>query len=448
MPYFYRRPATMLRCSAFACLFMLLAGLFFTTCRGAFTETNVNIIPPEEVRDLVITGISSNSFTLTWTNPSAQAFSGVEITVAEKGSLEPLSAITLDGLVPDDSERYPITGLLPETEYTVIIITLGVSGSRSSGKTETVITATLDEVQNLEIKEITPFQFTVYWVNPIDPDFKEAEITLTRNGTSETLPLVTLSGAPGDAGNHTFSGLVPETGYTVCIVTVSNAGKRSPGVTDSVTTGSAAWLLRFEVTGYTLSPPFSPEITVYTLDVPMDVTSVTLVANLNPQGGSKITGGSSGLIITTPENVIATMTMDLSSGSALGEVMVFSNDGSYFNTYRLTVTRRGSVSINAGEETIEAVISPAPGEGQNLNLSKTGTIQTATITIPDASGIYSAVSWNVDGAAFTSLAKTGTQWKINLDAADYGIKDSHELIIMVIRDGIPYTGSIYFNVTL
>jgi hypothetical protein len=128
-------------------------------------------------------------------------------------------------------------------------------------------------------------------------------------------------------------------------------------------------------------------------------------------------------------------------------VVTTSEDGDHHETYTVTVTRRGGVSIGVGNEEIALDIAPDPQSG-TLTLSRTGAVQQALITILDPSSVYSAVEYKVDDGQYQTIQKTGGIWKITLLAASYGIKNGHQLTIKVTRDGVPYSAVLYFDVTL
>lgn len=304
-----------------------------------------------------------------------------------------------------------------------------------------------NDIRNLEFYNVKIDGFTLNWINPSDPDFHGVEIVVTIKGSIDVVFTITLTGlSPGSSIKHDITGLSPDTEFSVRIYSINYSNIRNDGILGTIKTTSSASLQNFYVSGgYTLTPAFSPEITSYTLEVPHNIDFVTLYAELPSNGGAKIIGGTYGINITTPSNIYASLGLNLTSGSATGEVKTRSEDDAYSVTYSLTVTRKGSFKIDTGGETISYIIDPAPAG--TLTLSKTGVIKTAVVSIQDPMGVYTAVYWKTDGGSSTLAAKTGTEWILTLEAANYSIKNGHELSIMVVCDGIPYSGNILFNVT-
>ena len=98
-----------------------------------------------------------------------------------------------------------------------------------------------------------------------------------------------------------------------------------------------------------------------------------------------------------------------------------------------TESINGTVTVNNGIENV--MVSFANTD--NLTLNKNGSL---TVTV---SGSYQAFRWYVD----TVLLSDETAASITLNGADYNSGDHHRILVIVYRNGIPYSQEIRFTVS-
>ncbi|AEF80481.1 cadherin-like beta sandwich domain-containing protein [Leadbettera azotonutricia] len=281
----------------------------------------------------------------------------------------------------------------------------------------------------------------------IGENLNTAGIEITGTDTTET-PVIL------DSGNFNYAFDSSAAG-TAIPVTVRGKGSPIPAALSTsfnvTVLNNTATLGAFGAAGYPLTPPFIPDSSGrdYTLEVPSSVGSVTLNALVTSGSNARISSSTEGIVVAS-DAASASGTLSLALGSASATVIVTSEDGENHKTYTLTVTQWGSISVGPGDEDIQIEIDPPPSSGQTLTLSKTGAVKTALVKVRAPSGLYTSVGYKVNGndpPPLSAVFAVGV-WTITLDAADYSIRNGHELTVQVVRDGIPYTTALYFNVVL
>jgi formylglycine-generating enzyme len=153
--------------------------------------------------------------TLSWTNPTSQDFSEVQIsfTPTTFSTSQPVS-------VKKDLNRTTIASLTNETEYTFTLVAVDTSGNKSAGVT---VTAKPDgtapaEVSNLKaLSENT--KITLSWTPPADADFDKVLIQYNSN----------LSEVSKGTAQIEITGLENEVVYTFTVYTIDKAGNKSIG---------------------------------------------------------------------------------------------------------------------------------------------------------------------------------------------------------------------------
>jgi uncharacterized protein (TIGR02145 family) len=163
--------------------------------------------PVARPSDLVADEVGTRSVTLSWTeNGSATSWQ-----------------ISLDGdednLIDATSIPFTITGLVPETEYTVTVRSI-VSEDTSRWTCNPVTFSTLEECKiptNLQVSEIEPHSATLEWTE--NGEATEWVVACKVTGSNDDFTEITTTANP-----FTLTGLAPETRYTVKVRPVCDFG--------------------------------------------------------------------------------------------------------------------------------------------------------------------------------------------------------------------------------
>ncbi|KAI1899113.1 hypothetical protein AGOR_G00058200 [Albula goreensis] len=227
-----------------------------------------NISPPRRVR---IAGVTDASITLTW-RAKTEPITGYLVEATPINKLHP----TIRNTIPADSRSYTISGLHPNTAYTIHIYTLNGAG-RSPPFTLTYTTekALVEAPTNLQFTSLTPSSISFIWTPP------RTRITtyLITYEEAGGLPLPLNPSPLPDSSYATINGLKPGTEYIIKIVAVQNTHRSTPLV------GKARTQPRTSLLVPELPVPFRPGPEV--LDVPeLDVPKTGIHDNQVPIGGT------------------------------------------------------------------------------------------------------------------------------------------------------------------
>jgi subtilisin family serine protease len=181
---------------------------------------------PAEVSSLRVNNTSTNSITISWTNPYDQDFSK--------------ALIMVNGVKVGESTKtqnsFTIQNLKQATEYQITVKTVDTKGNVSTGTglsaSTSADTQAPSEVKASQISNVSANSAMISWINPEEADFAKVNIYL--NGQ------IVSSVAKSAQTNFTFSGLKPETSYSALLKTVDQLGNESAGIALNFTTAKAA----------------------------------------------------------------------------------------------------------------------------------------------------------------------------------------------------------------
>ncbi len=179
-----------------------------------------------EVTDLAALA-GNHQVTLTWTDPTSQNLSHIEITHDRTGGAVPL-------VIAAGVERAVLIGLTNDVVYTFGLRTVSAQGARSLGAGITGTPAvTSDVMAPAAVAALAAVpgdrEIALSWIDPADADLNHIEITHDQAGGST--PIVIDVGVQ----SAVLSGLVNDTAYTFTVVAVDHAGNASGAATDTAT---------------------------------------------------------------------------------------------------------------------------------------------------------------------------------------------------------------------
>lgn len=176
--------------------------------------------PPPDVTQIVTLPFE-NKMEISWTNPTDENFSGVEIYRND----------TKIATVQKSQTKYTDTGLTPDTQYKYRIVALYNGGNTSLGVVFYARTLERDETPPAEIRNLKSYVYAdrikFTWENPDDVDFYEVRIY--RDGKQ-------IATAVTPATQFTDYDLQEHTTYTFVFHSVDTNGNVSPGVSVTETT--------------------------------------------------------------------------------------------------------------------------------------------------------------------------------------------------------------------
>jgi chitodextrinase len=212
--------------------------------RGAATSDTrvlnaIDVTAPRAVSTLQVSGISLDSATLTWVNPTDKDFTGVTIRRAA-GAMAPASQ--LDGTAVKDTAKnateFTDTALTAGTEYSYALFAHDTSGNYSRGAVVTLRTGRFG-VSFLQATSVTRNTVTLAWANPTDDAFAGV---IVRRAEGPTPPASAIEGtAVGDdltsgEASATDTGLSPGTTYSYAVFAHDGAGHVAAAATTTATT--------------------------------------------------------------------------------------------------------------------------------------------------------------------------------------------------------------------
>jgi hypothetical protein len=216
------------------------------------------------------------------------------------------------------------------------------------------------------------------------------------------------------------------TGPVTYTVTAEDATQQEYTVTVNVASPSDKAITAFNITSPVNAMGTIDEAAhTVTLNVPYGTALNNMTTSITHTGASISPVAGPGANFTAPRTYTVT-----------------AEDGSP-QAYTVTVTLAGSAGITiTGPEDEDMTITAEVG-GTSLDISTPLTIsrsagETLTITIGDTNN--DSVGWYVDGVS------KGSADSLSISAADYAAK-KYTLLVLVVKDGIPYSRTINFTVT-
>ena len=181
---------------------------------------------PEPVTTLSAAPASGTAVTLTWANSTSDDVAMVRITWTTADSSDEGSAEITDG-----STMATITELESETEYTFTLTVLDGAGNESTTQTIPVTTADItgpSPVTNPMVTATSGTAVTLTWIDSISDDAATVRISWIADGSSDAAGSTEVNHAVQTAD---ITGLTSETGYTVTLTVVDDAGNVSSAPT-------------------------------------------------------------------------------------------------------------------------------------------------------------------------------------------------------------------------
>ncbi len=145
---------------------------------------------------------------------------------------------------------------------------------------------------------------------------------------------------------------------------------------------------------YTLTPAFDPAVTAYTVDVPNDVTGVSITATTaDSKATLKING-------TSAASSVAQTVYGLNEGANPVTVEVTAEDGTVKN-YNITVNRAGSTSMSSNANLSDLTVT-----GYNLASAFNQSVTAYTVNVPNYVTNVSITATTADSTATLKINET------------------------------------------
>lgn len=186
------------------------------------TTLSAEVTIPDDVTNLKATNVAETTLTLSW-DASAKATS---------------YDIYLDAalLTNTTSTSYNVSGLNPNTSYTMKVVAKNSAGS-STGKSVTATTAdTSFGVSNLKSENVTSSSISVSWALSTANVQKYEVAYSSDNGTTFTVANASID---KNANYYTISGLTTNKAYVIRVVAIDTGNGRSTPATLNVSTSAA-----------------------------------------------------------------------------------------------------------------------------------------------------------------------------------------------------------------
>ncbi|XP_072421612.1 tenascin isoform X13 [Chiloscyllium punctatum] len=174
-------------------------------------------------KDLKVMETTENTITLTWKRPLAAIDHYYIIYISSTGEKN-------EEIVAADAVSYILTGLVPATEYTIIVI--AQRGKQKSSASTTSASTGLEALRGLKFSEITPTTTSVAWEAPLAPvDMFVVNYNPKTHGETQQVIV------KGDQTTVALTDLKPATEYVVTLMALRGTARTEPLV-GSVTTDS------------------------------------------------------------------------------------------------------------------------------------------------------------------------------------------------------------------
>jgi hypothetical protein len=328
---------------------------------------NMNSAPPAPTQpsSLAASFVSNNGATVSWTGGVGAA----SYSYLLNGS--PVTPFSDNGLA---SQSVVFSGLMPNTQYNVLVRALNVGGaSNSSPMSFTTLISPPSLPSPPSIGTVSESSFTINWT----PVSGATSYTYLLND-SPASPSVDNGMASASA---TFSGLQANTTYTIAIIAV-NAGGQTPSSSVSVTT-----------TQITPEEPNTP---------PTQPASITFSATTQTAFTASWSGGDTATSYTYTLNGVAT-TPDADNGVA-SKYATFSGLTAE-TAYALVVTAVNTTGATSSSSSSVTTLVNAPTQPSSISFS--GTTQTEFTATWSAGVGATSYTYTLNGSVATPSADNG-----------------------------------------
>lgn len=190
--------------------------------------TPTDKIPPEKI-ETITTVAGDKSVTLSWTNPSASDFEGIQITFTPEVSYIPQPLVVRGEA--NKTANTTISGLQNDTTYTFKLTAFDKVGNKS--ETVFVKASPCDKTPPAEVTNMSATaedkSVILYWTNPSAADFEKTQITFTPEVEDVFQPIF-ITGSSNDPMEYTINDLQNDTEYTFTLKTIDNNNNVSEGI--------------------------------------------------------------------------------------------------------------------------------------------------------------------------------------------------------------------------
>ena len=242
--------------------------------------TPTDTYPPEKIKDISAVA-GDKAVTLSWTNPGATDFEGIQITFTPEVSYIP-QPLVIRGEA-NKTANTTISGLQNDTTYTFKITAFDKVGNKS--ETVSVKASPCDKTPPAEITNISATaedkSVTILWTNPSDTDFTKTQITFTPEVEDVSQPIF-VTGLSNKPMEYTINDLQNDTEYTFTLKTIDNNNNASEGKIIKVTPEDRT--PPEEISDFTLVPNHN-RITLNWLN-PSDIDFYGVEISSNPASGT------------------------------------------------------------------------------------------------------------------------------------------------------------------
>jgi chitodextrinase len=386
-------------------------------------STLADTIAPNNVTNLVASGILATSLTLSWTASTSTDVVGYDV----YNGLTKLTTVT--------GTTYNVTGLSSNTNYTFTVKAKDgydniASGSSVSATTAFVDTTAPNDVTGLTAGTATVNSIPVGWNLSSSSDVANYEVAYSSNGGSTWTIASAL--VNNSSTSYTITGLTTGTTYTIRVVAIDTSGNRSTGVTITKATASSATYTvsaspssgTYNTTqNVTLSVAPSGATIYYTTNgsnpttassvysTPIAVSANTTIKFFAQDGSGNATSVQTATY--TIDTVAPTVTISPVAGSynSTQSVQITSNEGTIYYTLDGTTPTvsstvySGAISVSSTQTVKYLVVDTA---GNQTTGSATYTIDTASpdpvtnLTVGTVSSTTMPVTWTSPSATDVS----------------------------------------------
>ncbi|MCR5698754.1 MAG: leucine-rich repeat protein [Treponemataceae bacterium] len=204
------------------CLSFVMA--MFTACPQIEADTT----PPASVTNVSVT-TTTDTITLSWTNPSDPDFSCTEVSVKNNANGAVITQSVQGNAGASSATSF--SGLNDNTEHTISFVTVDTSQNKSAATTMTAKTKVRDTTPPGEVESLTARalhqKVLLSWVNPYDEDFTAVEIFSMPAAGNLSNPVVVSDLTRLETSTFMATGLTNGTEYIFKVRAIDESGNYS-----------------------------------------------------------------------------------------------------------------------------------------------------------------------------------------------------------------------------